>query len=303
MFHLWRVSERFDFGSSTARAFFRRLRFLVQSLPARHVLGEMISEPPDSPLARLLADRPETVGAAVWPYQCLQWSGAERLARIREHFAAINRLGPPLDFPTEEKLILLDASEYQEGVRIVLDQPRWFMREGQMTLNIFHQDYRAFSLAFSLRDGDGGLKTIIGAVQGRNSPHALQLYRDLTKHFYGMRPRDLLIELFRILCRELAIDTISAVSNACRIHRSRYFGKTKAEQILVDYDAIWAERGGLQKNHDFFDLPVKSPRRELDEIRSSKRNMYRKRYEMLAKFEVQLRRDFATLTPVRFEDS
>lgn len=259
--------------------------------------------PPQSALGRLLAQRPETIGAAVWPFQCLAWGAAERLTRIRGHFEAVDRLGPPLDFAADEKLVLLDAADYQAGVRFVLDQPRWFMREGQLTLNLFHQDFRAFSLAFSLWDGPEGLEAVIGAVQGRSSPHAMDLYRDLTKSFHGMRPRDLLIDLFRMLCRELGVRRILAVSDACRIHRSAYFGTPKGAQVLVDYDEIWEERGGRRCSPAFFELPIEAQQRSIEEVPAKKRGMYRKRYEMLEKIEADLRGGFKALKPVKFEES
>lgn len=276
---------------------------MARSVPARHALREMIGAPPGSALGRLLAQRPETIGAAAWPFQCLEWDAAQRLARIRGHFAAIDRLGPPLGFAADERLVLFDAGELQKGVRIVLDQPPWFMREGQLTLNIFHREFRAFSLAFSLWDAGDGLETVIGAVQGRSSPHALALYREITKNFHGMRPRDLLIDLFRMLCRELGVRTILAVSDACRIHRSPYFGTAKGAQILADYDEIWEERGGRRVSQAFFELPVAAPQRDIDEVPPKKRAMYRKRYEMLSRIEAELRGRFRDLEPVRFEES
>jgi uncharacterized protein VirK/YbjX len=276
---------------------------MLQSLPLRPAIGRFLAAGSKGSLGQLLKFRPETVGAAiVWPFQCTAWNGTERLARIEGHFAAVDRLGRPLDFAADEKLVLFDAGEFMEGVRIVLDQPPWFMREGQLTLSLFHRDFRAFSLAFSLWDGPDGLEALIGAVQGRSSPHALALYRDMTKAFQGARPRDLLIELFRMLCRELGVSTIRAVSDACRIHRDPYFGPKKGSQILVDYDEIWEERGGRRLSEAFFELPRES-QRAIGDIPAKKRAMYRKRYEMLERMEAVLRAGFRTLRPVRFEES
>ena len=299
---VWRTSSRFETGTPRARALYRRLRFMLRAIPARHALRRLIAAPPTRALGRLMAQRPETIGAAAWPFQCLRWTGAERLTRIHDHCAAIDRIGPPLDFAADEKLILLDAGDLQEGIRIVLDQPPWFMREGQLTLNLFHRDFRAFSLAFALHEGPGGLEAVIGALQGRSTPDAMELYREITKRFHGMRPRDLLVDLFRMMCRELGVTRILAVSDACRIHRSPYFGGAKGTQILVNYDEIWEERGGRRVDEAFFELPIEAPQRSIEEVPAKKRAMYRKRYEMLERFEPGLRRGLRTARPVRFQE-
>ena len=83
---------------------------------------------------------------------------------------------------------------------MVIDQAKWFMREGQLVINLFVGEVRMFSLAFSL-GRDGGERTaFVGAVQGRDIEGVADEYRDLTKAAHGMRPRDLLFEIFRMLC-------------------------------------------------------------------------------------------------------
>ena len=47
---------------------------------------------------------------------------------------------------------------------------------------------------------------------------------------------------------------------------------------MVDYDAIFAESGGQLK--DYWELPLEIDR-NLDDVPSKKRSMYRKRYAML----------------------
>ena len=91
------------------------------------------------------------VGAVIWPYQCSGWDARTRFARIFDHYSTIARIGRPLDFPVDDYLVSLEAlGELREGLRVILDQPKWFMREGGLTINLFLADTRMFSLAFSL---------------------------------------------------------------------------------------------------------------------------------------------------------
>jgi uncharacterized protein VirK/YbjX len=98
-----------------------------------------------------------------------------------------------------------------------------------------------------------------------------------------MRPRDFLIETFRIYCRILGLDLILAIDDKNRIHRSEYFAEKTG--ILADYDKIWAERGGYRCDVAFFRLDVRKDERDVQSIPAKKRSMYQRRREMLRKVE------------------
>lgn len=280
------------------------LRLKVTALAVvngRHLAG-FVSDPSPS-LQRIMGERPELiVGPLVWPYLCSSWDIPERLDRVVAHYRALDRLGPPFPFAVTDKLILAELDAIHPGLRIVLDQPRWFMREGGLTLNIFAGDFRAYSLAFSLGESkDGTLYALIGSIQGRNTENAPELYRDLTKAALGVRPRDLLIEVCRMYCRHWGVQTLLAVRDARRHHHHPFFaGKTIAPQ---DYDAIWQDRGGVEHDAEFYRLPIAPDRRRDDEIKPNKRSMYRRRYQFLDELERDLIRALPELSPVNFRDT
>lgn len=62
---------------------------------------------------------------------------------------------------------------------------------------------------------------------------------------------------------------------------------------MVDYDAIFAESAG--KLGEYWELPLHFETKNMDDIPSNKRSMYRKRYAMLE----QLRENMATALKVR----
>lgn len=281
---LWRVSHTVA-DCSGPRGLYRRISFMAAAVRHRAVLLPLMHA--NGGLERVLARRPETIGVLVWPYVCLSWDASTRLARVGEHWAAVETLVPALNFPPDDEYALLDLAYVMPGLRVVLDQPKWLMREGQAVLNLFVGECRVFSLVFSLRM-EGTLTACIGAIQGRNIEGALDVYKAMTHALHGMRPRDFLIDLFRALCRAIGVSRIHAIADAKRHHRSPYFGNKFAEQVTMDYDEIWRDRGGEPLNVDFFVLPLDATQRTVEEIPSKKRSMYRKRYEMLTQIEAAL---------------
>lgn len=252
-------------------------------------LDPFLHAPEGSLIHKLIAQRPETVGAVVWPYQCCTWDAETRLSRIEEHYKVIENLPQKIDFPVDGALMLFELNNVYEKLHIVLDQPIWFMREGQLVLNLFLDNVRIFSLAFSFATESGNVVAYVGAMQGRNIDGLLDTYRQITKAMHGMRPRDFLFELFRAFCRALGVSKIYAVSDSSRHHRSSYFGnKAKNGELTLNYDEIWLERGGALLNSDFYVFNVDPQVKNLEEVPSKKRSMYRQRYEFLATTEAKM---------------
>ena len=241
-----------------------------------------------SPLKRAMEQRPVLVGVTIWPYLCSSWGAEIRLQRIDEHFRMIEKLDSVLDFPVNGMLPLLDLEDIATNLRVVLDQPKWFMREGLFVINLFMKDVRIYSLAFSLAFEKGEVVTHVGAIQGADVDGILDDYKNLTKVLHGMRPRDFLVESFRIFCRCTGVTRIYAVNDAKRHHRSSYFGSEKSGKLLLNYNDIWVERGGVPDGEDFYVFSIETPMRNLDEVPSKKRAMYRRRYKLLQLIEERM---------------
>jgi uncharacterized protein len=104
-----------------------------------------------------------------------------------------------------------------------------------------------------------------------------------------------------MLLREIGVARLFAVSDAARHHRHPYFRGIK--QATQNYDEIWADRGGVAVDADFFELPLSPERRDEATIKPNKRSMYRKRFEFLDALEAGLLDALPKATPTRFEDS
>ena len=272
-------------GFGAVRVLKRRLYYVVKSLRSISSLQVYMHPREGSPLQRAMEQRPELVGVTIWPYICSSWNARTSLQKIDEHFKVIEKMGPMLDFPVNEMLPLLDLAEAATNLQVVLDQPKWLMREGMFAINLFLLNTRVYSLVFSFASEEGRAVAYIGGIQGVDVEGILGDYKDLTKALHGMRPRDFLVELFRIFCRCVGVTKIYAVNDAKRHLRSSYFGVKKLEKLFLNYNGVWIERGGVQGNEDFFVLSIETPMKNLDEVPSKKRAMYRRRYELLQSIE------------------
>jgi uncharacterized protein VirK/YbjX len=205
---------------------------------------------------------------------------------------------PGLQLNPEEKLVLADLSHFSQGVSLIIDRPPWLAREGLLTLSIFKDDFRAFTVSFSL-SGYPDTELFIGGLQGRQSEDALALYRDLTKDFAGVRPRDFILEMLRLFAPRMGVRHIHAVADDHKISRHEYFGSKPVPGLF--YDDVWRERSGERAAETYFRLPLEGSRRPLEEVAAKKRSMYRRRYEMLDQIEAMFPEDLAQAERRTFE--
>lgn len=281
------------------RALKWRGAFVMTGL-SRRAAADALLDPRGPALKRLMQQRPETIGVLVWPFVTSTWDVEERVRRHVAHCAEIDRLGAPYAFGVDEKLVLLDLSGVHPGLSLVLDQPKWFMREGLLTLNLFVGELRAMSLAFSFSRGDdGALEAAIGALQGRDLDDALDLFRTLTKALHAMRPRDFLYEMFCVVAAAAGVRRVFAVADEVRHQRHPYLGKKDA--FTASYDEAWIDRGGRRVSREFFALDVVRERRSLADVKQNKRSVYRKRYEFLDDCAERIGVNLPGARPVMFE--
>lgn len=270
----------------------------------RHIaaLAPLLSADPATSTGQTVDARPELLSFVRAPYLCAGWSPDERLTRLATHVATLDHI-PPFNFAITQSIELMPLPMIGDTYHVVIDKPMWFHREGVLTINLFDGDWRLFSLVFALEPADGGFRAIIGGIQGRNFDDALNRYRDLTKAANGLRPRDLLIELFRLVCGQFGVTEILAIADKGRQNRHPYFGKAAMRSLPLDYDAIWADRGGVPANEWFYRLPLNAERRSDAEIPAKKRSMYRQRYAMLDGIEGVLKATWLDLKPVTRPDA
>jgi uncharacterized protein VirK/YbjX len=254
-----------------------------------------------SALGRQLRMRPELWGITVTPFVCADWTARRRVRTLVEHCRSVDEL-PVLSRAMEADLELIRLEKVGPSYRLVLHQVRSLLREGPLTLSLFDGCQRLFTLSFSIVGEAGGGVAYVGGLQGLHSPTARERYRAMTKATFGLRPRDLLIELFRALCRQLGVARIMAISDESHTLTSEYSRRhlsVSAAAPRLSYNDTWRERGGHQVSTAFFELPVAARRRAFAEIPPRKRKLYACRYQLLDDWERKLA---VTMTGTTIQD-
>jgi uncharacterized protein VirK/YbjX len=278
-------------GGPSLTAGKKKAIFVCRALKYRALLQEfwarMMNASPDGRLP-VTAD---VLGVTEWPYLNNRWDVTERLDRIATHYELLASTSSTLlGLDKRTAVRLVDLSQFAMHCEIIIDRAQWFKREGELVLNLFRETLRVASLVFILGAQDGVPAILVGAIQGINrgtsSEDSLEVFRNLTKDFEGLRPKSLLVQIVQMIANELGIKMLLAVADENRHHRHKYFGPEEQAKLAANYNETWTEHGGAPSTvPGFYELPVHPLRKELAEVPAKKRAMYKRRYAMLAEIE------------------
>jgi len=275
----------------TVRSFYNRFKFLARFIFNWTSINRFVDRLSYLENTRINPLSPEKLGLLEWPYINNKWGIDERFDIVANHYETLAELPSALSqTDNSNALVLADLDAYCPGVRLIVDRPAWFIREGELVVNIFQEDLRVASIALVINKNQSEKIIIIGAIQGTHGgvsrEDSLAINKKLTRQFKGLRPRSLLLEVLKMMANNLGVTNISAIADKNRHHRHPYFGGAKAKRFYTNYDEIWLEQKGvLDTTTEFYELPVTASRKQMSEIASRKRSMYRQRYEMLDEIE------------------
>lgn len=159
--------------------------------------------------------------------------------------------------------------------------------EGFWTLELIHSPSQ--ELVYLLTFGKVQQALLIAVIQGPNFEGSKDMVKLLTKKCHGLRPAYLMVEAMKALTKVLGYSALWGIPHKYQ-NKSRI---VQSKRYVVDYDAIFAESAGTLK--DYWELPLHFETKNMDDIPSNKRSMYRKRYVMLE----QLQENMATALKVR----
>ena len=159
--------------------------------------------------------------------------------------------------------------------------------EGFWTLELVYSPSQ--ELVYLLTFGKVQQALLIAVIQGPNFEGSKDMVKLLTKKCHGLRPAYLMVEAMKALTNVLGYSALWGIPQKYQ-NKSRF---VQSKRYVVDYDAIFAESAGMLK--DYWELPLHFETKNMDDIPSNKRSMYRKRYAMLE----QLRENMATALNVR----
>ena len=261
-----------SFSSRLIQPFTRTFRRILLSGMA----WERLAQDNNPLLVRELQEFPKIHEFNIRPYLNQHWDSKTRRSIIANHYRLVAQCAPILNLAANECVELSHIGIQDNGLRVVLDKPEWFRREGEVGISLFLGIDRIYTAMFTLAGAPDDLKIMVGNVQGDGRSRTAS-YKTLTKTLHGMRPRDFLLTMLTLLAQALGCKEILGICDDA--HRSRHF-LSRAQKTSA-YDQIWQEQGGQLHGDGFFHMPAKKIKRRDEDIPSNKRGVYRHRYQLL----------------------
>lgn len=235
----------------------------------------------------IFSHRPRLYIKPFRPYIAINWSKERKVKVITDTYRFLGKFqGFLQSFLTSDTGIPIAKPLFGQENEGVL---KWgyddrFRKEGEMVLWLESERLggKIFSVAFSFEEQEQG-KWIcwVGCVQGHgvNEQYAT---KQAQKQLFGMRPGVLVLNALQVFCNSLGISDIYAVGDKLQSYRRKHAIHLQwVHKIHFDYDKFWQEIGGKPVGKNIFRLPLIPERKSLEQVKSNKRSMYRKRFRML----------------------
>ena len=220
------------------------------------------------------------------PYVTASLSPVQRFNLLRKHFELVCRfpksVRDAIYTPGGWVLATFEEGGIEHSVKLV-HQPGTEC-EGDLSLVWDCSSGRVAMATFALTNSRRGYRVlVIGGVQGSNADDAHAMYQVLTRTMHGLRPISALVHFLQLAATRLGVEVLLGVEDSA--HAVYRPGRGCSDKKTLSYDAIWSEHDGDRFGFGLYRLPVRSEPRDLAEIASKKRSMYRKRYAMLERVD------------------
>jgi uncharacterized protein VirK/YbjX len=186
-----------------------------------------------------------------------------------------------------KKLLLGSIAGKYHQFQVTLNINPYFSREGVLSLHFEHEGKEMQALVFSIDYEDEHLVCRIGCIQSQLKNENIHEIRALTSDLYSAHPRMILIHALRIFCIHFGIQSIESVSLKNHIWKSWLYTKKK-KVITTNYDELWKDFGGTLKSNSNYALPLHPDFRPIESYPQKKRNLIRKKRQMLNDFKFEL---------------
>lgn len=280
------------YSSDNIQALFNQFLFYFKAKKNKDLIDAFSKEINQLGYGHIFKLKPNVLGNLVWPYIHKDWDAPQRFSSIEKHYGLLKSMPTFLDISDGLPKEIASLDMYSPNTTIVLDKPSWFVREGEIVLNIFQSDLRVMSVAFTLGTYQEEMVLYVGGIQGIHSgvpsEHSLEIFKVLTKDFNGLRPRSFVIAILRMIATRIGATKILAIDQMHRHHLHPYFKSSAKSLNKTNYDEIWKDNEGVAGDDGFYHLKVSTTLKDLNEVDSKKRSMYRKRYEMLDQIEQKI---------------
>lgn len=250
-------------------------------------------------IADVLEKNPDIYEKPLYPYMIHPQYFKRRLRMVQEHY---QKFAQTFNKQTIKKLnddlmplarVECSGSVYTLNMGLITH----FANEGELTIGLYGEKGERYYIAswnFVADEADG---IMIGALQGTSDlgeNDAKDVIKNVTKDFEGLRPQILLITVVGMIAKLTGCSKLYGVRTNAHV----YNAGRKIKRIKTDYDFFWGEAGGEEISTSLFSLPLTYERKPIEEVKSNKRAMYRRRYDLLDEIENQVEANFSNLLKV-----
>lgn len=208
----------------------------------------------------------------------------ERLEAIVHHFMILQEYFSDEViahlYTTRDGYTLWQSADETLPVKVSLRFDLGQRKEGFLSLYLYYQEQMMYHFNFRFDyDREGKAAIYIGTIQG--ATEGLALTRELTKKLFGYRPKGFLLYMLRLFAQTLGIQKIYAISDEGFYTNSHLLRGNRSKK--TELNPFWFESGAFTDGEEtwYLRLPTEEKRRTYDEIKSQKRNLFRKRYRLL----------------------
>jgi hypothetical protein len=137
--------------------------------------------------------------------------------------------------------------------------------DGEFVLRLKTGSACVYTAAFSLAEGDDGTNIHLGGLHGMLAVDDALCIKNITRDFYGWRPREMMVSIVREIGTQLGCTHIVLASNANRLpsEEKRICKKSS------DYDRTWKEMRATARSDGNFQLACGEPGTSTDEPESA----------------------------------
>ncbi|MFM0737312.1 DUF535 family protein [Paraburkholderia xenovorans] len=238
----------------------RRIRLWLRALACWHSTRVWLERCTQSSLHDLVRRHPGALERIHRPFLHSSFNARERLTASLDHHLLTHQRVPHvaarIDAVGSARIASFTVGE--ERWNVSLESSEQFQREGDWTLCIRDvRGQRIVSCTFSLAHLGGKLRRArlcVGAVQGPDSSvNGRELFRALTRRWYGLRPKVLVIYLAQCVAASLDVSGTFIVSQQAHISANWRYCLRK-RRVAADYDRLSIECGALARWNGWFVL-------------------------------------------------
>ena len=118
-----------------------------------------------------------------------------------------------------------------------------------------------------------------GAIQGGAGANE-ETIKASWKAMHGVRAKAMAIFALQEVVSALGISRLLGAGNGIQMSSGKHMIKVPWNKISFNYDKMWEEADGKPVEEGWFELPLREVRRTREEIKTNKRALYARRYEL-----------------------